>query len=252
MTETIGKIRLDQHLVDHFGYESRSRARDAILRGCVSLNGQTCRKPGLAVPPVADITVDDAASTYVSRAALKLKPALATSGADLTGIIALDIGASTGGFTQLLLDAGVERVYAVDVGSDQLHPKIAADSRVINLENLNARDLKPEHFNGESPAVVTCDLSFISITTALPAALRLAAPGALGLFLVKPQFEVGRENIGKGGIVKNDAIVERTVARIRAWFEDEMGWMVLDCQLSPIAGGDGNREFVLTAKQGPQ
>jgi 23S rRNA (cytidine1920-2'-O)/16S rRNA (cytidine1409-2'-O)-methyltransferase len=252
MTETIGKIRLDQHLVDHFGYESRSRARDAILRGCVSLNGQTCRKPGLAVPHVADITVDDAASTYVSRAALKLKLALATSGADLSGIIALDIGASTGGFTQLLLDAGVERVYAVDVGSDQLHPKVAADPRVINLENLNARDLKPGHFNGESPAVVTCDLSFISITTALPAALRLAAPGALGFFLVKPQFEVGRENIGKGGIVKNDAIVEQTVTRIRAWFEDEKGWNVLDCQVSPIAGADGNREFVLTAKKGSQ
>ena len=160
--------------------------------------------------------------------------------------MALDVGASTGGFTQVLLERGATKVFAVDVGHGQLDPKLAADPRVVSREGVNARDLGADDL-GEPVAAIVADVSFISLRLVLPPVLALAAPGAWGVFLVKPQFEVGRENIGKGGIVRDPQLAERTAAEIAGWLEAEAGWRVAGLILSPIEGGDGNREFLLGA-----
>lgn len=239
------RLRLDQLLVEKFGYESRSRARDAVKRGAVSIDGRMVTKAGLMVAEDAAITIRDAARDYVSRAALKLAHALKQTGLDISGRSALDLGASTGGFTQVLLQAGAARVVAVDVGSGQLHALIAADPRVISIENRNARDLTLADLGGARPGVVTADLSFISLKTALPAALDLAAAGAIGVFLVKPQFEAGKAALGRGGILR-DASRARAIAEdLLGWLDARPGWRASHLLPSPIAGGDGNREFLL-------
>lgn len=238
--------RLDQLLVARGLVESRARARDAILRGHVRVDGVAVDKPGQKVGMAARIDVDDPAGGYVSRAALKLKAGLEHFSLDVAGRIALDLGASTGGFTQVLLEAGASKVHAIDVGHGQMHPTIANDPRVVRRDGINARALTRDDLDGEHPATVVSDMSFISLRLALPPALDLAAPGACGLFLVKPQFEAGREAVGKGGLV--DPLVGEEVARdLARWVAGLGGWSVLGLEPSPITGGDGNREWLLAA-----
>ncbi len=193
----------------------------------------------------AAIEADDPASSYVSRAALKLIAGLDHFAIDVEGCTALDIGASTGGFTQVLLERGADHVIAVDVGHGQLHDSLRGNTRVINLENLNARDLLRDHLGGKSVDLVVSDVSFISLKLALPPALDLAEPGACCVLLVKPQFEAGREAIGKGGILRDPKDGERVANDLRNWLDGLPGWTALGVCPSPIEGGDGNREFLL-------
>lgn len=240
--------RLDQLLVARGLVESRARARDAILRGHVLVDGTAVDKPGQKVAVGARLDVDDPAGGYVSRAALKLKAGLEYFSLDVTGRIALDLGASTGGFTQVLLEAGALKVHAIDVGHGQMHPTIANDPRVVRRDGINARALTRDDLDGEHPAAVVSDMSFISLRLALPPALDLAAPGACGLFLVKPQFEAGREAVGKGGLVDPD-VGEEVARDLARWLAGLGGWSVLGLEPSPITGGDGNREWLLAARK---
>ncbi len=237
--------RLDELLVARGIYATRSRARDAIERGAVTVDGAVVSKPGQAVSLSSAIGVDDPAARYVSRAALKLAAGLDRFGLDPSGAGALDIGASTGGFTQVLLERGAAHVLALDVGHGQLDRSLRDDPRVTVIEGLNARDLTRAHLGGAAPDFIVSDVSFISLTLALPPALQLAAPGAKGVFLVKPQFEAGREAIGKGGILRDPAEGERVAERLRLWLDDQPGWRATGICASPIEGGDGNREFLL-------
>ncbi|WP_186386888.1 TlyA family RNA methyltransferase [Stappia sp. TSB10P1A] len=238
--------RLDQLLVARGLVESRARARDAILRGHVRVDGVAVDKPGQKVAIAARLDVEDPAGGYVSRAALKLKAGLERFSFDVAGRIALDLGASTGGFTQVLLEAGALKVHAIDVGHGQMHPSVAGDLRVLRRDGVNARALTLDDLGGEHPGVVVSDMSFISLRLALPPALGLAAPGACGLFLVKPQFEAGREAVGKGGLVAAE-IGEGVVRDLAGWLAGQPGWSVLGLEPSPITGGDGNREWLLAA-----
>ena len=228
---------------------TRARARDAILRGHVTVGGRLAAKPAQTVEDGAEIAVDDPAAAYVSRAALKLIAGLDRFGFSPNGRAALDLGASTGGFTQVLLERGARKVFAIDVGHGQLDPGLAADRRVVSREGLNARDLTAADV-GEPVEAIVADVSFISLRLVLPPALRLSAPGAWGIFLIKPQFEAGRDAIGKGGIVRDPQLGERTAAELAAWLETAMGWRTAGVILSPIEGGDGNREFLLGAERG--
>jgi 23S rRNA (cytidine1920-2'-O)/16S rRNA (cytidine1409-2'-O)-methyltransferase len=245
------RMRLDQALVERGLHASRSRARDAVLRGSVKVDGVVVDKPAAPVGPASRIEISDPAAGYVSRSALKLLHALDATGFDPKGKVALDIGASTGGFTQVLLERGAAHVFALDVGHGQLDPKIAADRRVTNLEGVNARDLTPDMLSAEPVGFLASDVSFISLRLALPPALEIAAPGAFGIFLVKPQFEVGREHVGKGGIVRDKALALAAAGGIASWLEGRAGWQVASLMPSPIAGGDGNAEFLLAARKVP-
>jgi 23S rRNA (cytidine1920-2'-O)/16S rRNA (cytidine1409-2'-O)-methyltransferase len=239
------RLRLDELLVGRGLFSSRSRARDAVERGTVTVDGAPASKPGQSVPAYAVVEVNDPAQQYVSRAALKLLAGLDHFGLDPAGAEALDIGASTGGFTQVLLERGAAHVTAIDVGHGQMHPTLKCDPRVTSIEGLNARDLTAEDLGERLPDFVVSDVSFISLTLALPPALDLARPSASGLFLVKPQFEAGREAIGKGGLLKHPEDGPLVAARLAAWLGSAPGWRVLGLTGSPIEGGDGNREFLL-------
>ena len=238
--------RLDQALLSRGLAATRSRARDLILRGEVSVDDVVVTKAGVPVSDAASIRIAGAAA-YVSRGALKLEAALEAFGLEARGRIALDVGASTGGFTEVLLAHGAERVYAVDVGHGQLHGRLKADPRVVSLEGCDARALDRELISEPVDAIVA-DASFISLTQALPAALALAAPGAWLVALVKPQFEAGREAVGRGGIVRDPAAHEAAVAKVSEWLASKPGWQVAGLMPSPIAGGAGNREFLLGAR----
>ncbi|NKE75701.1 TlyA family RNA methyltransferase [Ochrobactrum sp. MC-1LL] len=242
-------LRLDQLLVELGLFATRSRARDAIQRGTVKVDGKPVIKPGQTVPRAAKISVDDPASAYVSRAALKLIAALDHFDLDVKGRTALDIGASTGGFTQVLLERGAAHVLAIDVGHDQLHETLRADPRVTNKEGLNARALELSHLDGREIDCVVSDVSFISLKLASPPALAFAQKGAICALLVKPQFEAGREAIGKGGILRDPKDGERIAEELRSWLETQAGWRALGLCPSPIEGGDGNREYLLAGKK---
>ncbi len=242
------RIRLDRVLVERHLTATRARARDAVRRGCVTVEGLVVTKPAALVEPSARIVIDDAAGRYVSRAALKLIAGLDRFGYSADGRVALDLGASTGGFTQVLLQRGADHVFAVDVGHDQFDPSIAADAKVTVMEGINARDLGPESFDCPITAI-TCDVSFISLKLALPPALALAAPGAWGLFLIKPQFEAGRDALGKDGVIRDPAVVDRVVDDIVDWIDGRDGWAVDGTVPSPIEGGTGNREVLIGARR---
>jgi 23S rRNA (cytidine1920-2'-O)/16S rRNA (cytidine1409-2'-O)-methyltransferase len=236
------RSRLDQALEARGLTPSRARARDAIRRGTVEVNGAVAKRPSQPVGPGDVITLDDPAAAYVSRAALKLIAGLDAGAIDPAGMVCLDLGASTGGFTQVLLERGAARVYAVDVGHGQLHPDLRDDARVISLEGVNGRDLGRD-LVPEPIDLIVSDVSFVSILKVIFPVLALAAPGAVAVLLIKPQFEVGRQHVGKGGIVNDDAAVVAAIERITAAM-GEAGWGRFFAVASPIAGGDGNRETV--------
>jgi len=243
------KKRLDRILVERGLAETRSRAADLIRLGAVTVEGVTAAKPGTLLVPDAELTVAADASPFVSRGGLKLAAALDAFGLDPKGLIMLDIGASTGGFTDVVLARGATRVFAVDVGSGQLHDRLRQDARVVALEGTDARRLDATIVT-EPPGAIVADLSFISLAKALAPALQLAAPGAWLVALVKPQFEVGPEAIGKGGIVRDAAARERAVTEVRAFIEAQPGWRVFAEMPSPIPGGSGNQEFLIGARHG--
>ncbi|SJZ72142.1 TlyA family RNA methyltransferase [Consotaella salsifontis] len=239
------RLRLDAVMAARGLAASRARARDAILRGHVLVDGAPAEKPGQMIAGGAIITLDDPASAYVSRAALKLIAALDAFAVPVAGRAALDVGASTGGFTQVLLERGAVHVTAIDVGHGQLHPSIAGDPRVTAHEGLNARDLQREHLGSVTIGVVVSDVSFISLKLALPAALALAEADAAAVLLVKPQFEAGPAAIGKGGLLRDPADGPRVAEELRDWLAEQPGWRPVGLIPSPITGGDGNREFLL-------
>jgi 23S rRNA (cytidine1920-2'-O)/16S rRNA (cytidine1409-2'-O)-methyltransferase len=240
------RTRADLLLVARGLFESRAKARAAIQAGGVMADGRPVTK-------ASELVTDDAmieaapAHPWVGRGALKLEHALTVWPIAVAGRVVLDVGASTGGFTEVCLAAGAQRVFAVDVGRGQLHPSLAGDPRVVSLEGLDARDLTPDQIT-ERPQLVVCDVSFIGLAKALPAALALAAEGADLVALVKPQFEVGPERVGKGGLVKDDAARAEALADVEA-FVEAAGWAVQASVGSPVDGGDGNREHLLWAQK---
>jgi 23S rRNA (cytidine1920-2'-O)/16S rRNA (cytidine1409-2'-O)-methyltransferase len=243
------RIRLDRALVLRGLAPTRARAQALIAAGAVTVDGHVAQRPAQGVGPQQAVAVTADPLPWVSRGALKLLHALDAFALSPEGAVALDLGASTGGFVEVLLARGAREVWAVDVGHGQLAPALRADPRVRALEGVNVRALA----SGDvpPPAFVTADLSFISLTKALPPALGLAAPGAALVALVKPQFEVGRDKVGKGGVVRDPAAIAAARAAVRACVEGA-GWRVTGETASPILGGDGNREFLLAArKPGP-
>jgi len=236
------RIRLDIALEQRGLVQSRARARDAVLRGTVKVNGVPVAKPAAMVGANDAITIEDAASSYVSRAALKLIAGLDAGGIEVRGKTCLDLGASTGGFTQVLIERGAAKVYAVDVGHAQLHPTIQAIREVVSFEGVNVKDLTRAQI-AEPIDLAVCDISFVSITKVLAAPLVLCRPGADAVLLIKPQFEAGREHVGKGGIVTDPAAIARAESDV-IQFMDEQGWTHRLSLPSPISGGDGNKEIV--------
>ena len=244
-SSTDKKMRLDLLLTQAGHFETRARARDAITRGAISIDGQPCVKPGARFHTDANISIKDAARTYVSRAALKLIEGLEAFSFDPRGRVVLDIGASTGGFTQVLLERGADHVIAVDVGHGQLHPSLRDDARVSNREGINARSLPDDIAAGRAVGAVVSDVSFISLKLALPPALALAAAGSFCVLLVKPQFEAGKAAIGKGGVLKDPALGPVIARSLSRWLDQQPGWISSGICPSPIEGSDGNREFLL-------
>jgi len=238
-------MRADLFLVEHGFARSRAEAQAAIAAGKVFSDGKAVRKASQTLDDPSGIAYEPA-HPYVSRGALKLVAALEHFGVSPQGRLCLDLGASTGGFTEVLLEGGARQVIAIDVGHGQLNARIAADPRVVVLEGVNARDLDRKHV-ACSPEAVVADLSFISLKLALPAALAMAASGAWLVVLVKPQFEVGRTRIAKGGIVRDQDAQRDAVEGIATWLAGQPGWSVLGTMESPIEGGDGNREFLIAA-----
>ena len=235
-------MRIDVFLAEKGLAPSRSKAKEYIDSGKVFLNGAPVKKAGLEVTGTEDIRVMDA-DKFVSRAGRKLEAALEIFGIDVTDLSALDLGASTGGFTDCLLQRGVKRVIALDVGRDQLDTRLREDERVFVMENTNARDIFPEDLPF-LPDIITTDLSFISQTLVYPAVARVLEKGYF-ISLVKPQFEAGRENIGKGGIVKDkDGKIKKAVLEKIEKAASENGLLLLKTAPSPIAGGDGNTEYL--------
>ena len=237
------KLRLDRLLVERGLAESREKAQALIMAGEVTVNGQKAAKPGQAV-------ADDCAAVvlgrppYVSRGGLKLAEALRSFSIDVTGLTCMDVGSSTGGFTDALLQAGAARVHAVDVGAGQLDWKLRTDPRVVVHDRINARELKFEDV-GELVDFATCDVSFISVTLILPALTPLLRPGGRMVILIKPQFEVGRGQVGKGGIVRDPALHEAACARLTDAVQ-QLGFETAMVE-SPILGAEGNKEFLLYA-----
>lgn len=229
--------------------ESRAKAQSLILAGLVFAGERRIDKAGEGL--AADIALDVRGRDHpwVSRAGVKLAHALDHFEIDATGWVALDIGASTGGFTDVLLTRGARRVYAVDVGFGQLAWKLRKDPRVVVYERLNARALTREHVS-KAIDIVVCDASFIGLATVLPASLGLAAERAALVALIKPQFEAGRGQVGKGGIVRDPAVHQAVCERVAAWVAAQSGWQVVGVSESPIHGADGNREFLLYARRG--
>lgn len=239
--------RLDVELVRRGLVSSRAQARAAIEAGKVSVDGFQAHKPGQLVRGDTAL-VAEPAHPWVSRGGLKLDHALTVFGVDVAGKACLDVGASTGGFTEVLLARGARRVVAVDVGRDQLHEKLKRDPRVHALESTDARSLTSAML-GEPPDVIVCDASFIGLAKLLGPALALAARGAQLVALFKPQFEVGPAHVGRGGIVSDRAATDTAADALGIWLADR-GWPVSKWTESPIPGGDGNRELLLLANNG--
>ena len=238
--------RLDQRLVDLGLCRSRSRARDLILRGHVLVGGTVAAKPSQKVHTNTPLALGDDAPRHVSRAAEKLVAALDAFGFDVSGRTVVDLGASTGGFTEVLLERGAARVFAVDVGRSQLDEALRDDPRVTLLEATDARCLTRRVIAAPVTAV-TCDVSFISMTKAAGPTLGLAEAGAWFAGLIKPQFEVGPDHVARGGIVRDEAARAAAICDVERWLWALAGWRVCGTVASPVAGGDGNREVLVGA-----
>ena len=241
--------RADVALVERGLAESRARAQALILAGKVFSGEKRVAKAGDLLAEGTPLAVRGQDHPWVSRGGIKLAHALTRFGLSAEGRIGLDIGASTGGFTDVLLQHGAAKVFAVDVGHGQLDWRLRNDPRVVVLERTNARYLSAEQIP-DAPGCVVCDASFIGLRTVLPAALALAAPGAWAVALIKPQFEAGPDKVGKGGVVRDPAVHEAVCETIRAWWDALPGWRVLGIEPSPITGPEGNREFLIGAAKG--
>ena len=235
-------MRADAALAARGLAESREKARGLIEAGLAAVNGVVIAKPAQKVKPTDVLTVLGTAHPYVGRGGLKLEKALKVFGVDPAGQVCMDIGASTGGFTDVLLQNGAARVYAIDVGAGQLHPSLLNDPRVVSMEHTNARTLTADMFP-EPPRLAVMDVSFISIKLILPAALGILGDNGRMLTLVKPQFEAGRAQIGKKGIVSS-AVAHAEVLKSIVDYAPSLGWTVRGLDFSPIAGGSGNIEFL--------
>ena len=237
------KERIDKLMVQRQLAGSRERARALIMAGRVLVNEQVVDKVGTRVDAATEIRLKGDDIPYVSRGGLKLAEALQMFTLDVAGRTAIDVGASTGGFTDCLLQKGAARVFAVDVGYGQLAWQLREDDRVVNFERTNIRTLQPEQL-GEAPDLAVIDASFISLDKVLPPTLKLLQPGSDVIALIKPQFEVGKGLVGKGGVVRDPELHEQVVARIKA-LASELGCQVLGLCESPILGPKGNREFLI-------
>ena len=243
----MSRVRADQLLVACGLAESRTRAQALILAGKVFAGEKRVNKSGDMLAEDAELKVKGRDHPWVSRGGVKLDHGLAHFGFDVAGAVALDVGSSTGGFTDVLLSRGAAKVYAVDVGTNQLAWKLRSDERVIVHEQTNARDLSSEIIP-EAVDIVVCDASFISLAKVLERALDLARTGAKLIALVKPQFEAGREEVGKGGVVRDPAVHERVCRQVAEWVQSK-GWRVIGIEPSPITGPEGNIEFLLGAER---
>ena len=241
----MARVRADQLLVSRGLAESRTRAQALIMAGAVFSGEKKLAKAGEMLAEDAPLEVRGRDHPWVSRGGIKLDHGLTHFGFDVTSTVALDIGSSTGGFTDVLLSRGAAKVYAVDVGTNQLAWKLRQDPRVIVHEQTNARHLDASIIP-EPVDVITCDASFISLSKVLQSPLKLARSGARLVALVKPQFEAGREEVGKGGVVRDSQVHERVCANAKAWVESQ-GWSVVGIERSPITGPEGNVEFLLGA-----
>ncbi len=242
------RTRADQLLVERGLAESRAKAQALILAGQVYSDTRRIDKPGQQISCDAPLAVRGQDHPWVSRGGLKLEKALDHFAIDPAGLVCLDVGASTGGFTDVLLSRGAARVYAVDVGRAQLAWKLRQDPRVVVLERTNARQLSSAEVP-EPVDLVACDASFIGLETVLPAPLALTAPGARLVALIKPQFEVGKGRVGKGGVVRDPSLHDEVCRRIGAWLDGLPGWRVLGLAQSPILGPEGNKEFLIAAER---
>ncbi len=243
------KIRLDQLLVDRGLVESKSRAQALIMAGLVYTGEKRLDKPGQPVPEDLQVDLRGQDHPWVSRGGLKLAKAIESFPIAPEGKVAIDVGASTGGFTDVLIQNGAAKVYAVDVGQGQLAWKLRQDPRVVVLEKTNARHLTAEQVP-EPVDLVVCDASFIGLETVLPAALSLTKPQAWLAALIKPQFEVGKGRVGKGGVVREPELHKEVCDRIEAWVGKLPGWTVRGIVESPIKGPEGNIEFLIAAEKG--
>jgi 23S rRNA (cytidine1920-2'-O)/16S rRNA (cytidine1409-2'-O)-methyltransferase len=239
--------RADQFLVEKGHASSRTEAQSAIRAGLVKVDGEVLVKPSKNITDGVVIEYQRP-HPFVSRGGVKLAAALDHFDLSPDGLTCLDIGASTGGFTEVLLAGGAALVYAVDVGHGQMHPRIRRDERVIVRDGVNARDLSAAHMP-HAPQAIVADVSFIGLKLALPPALDMAAPGAWAVALVKPQFEVGRDWVSKGGIVRDVKMQKEAVADIKQFISSQSRWSVIGHIESPILGGEGNREFFVAAQK---
>jgi len=242
------KRRVDQLLVERGLAESRARAQALVMAGLVFAGETKIDKPGHQIAEDAPLDVRGRDHPWVSRGGIKLAHAIDHFGLDPAGAVAMDIGSSTGGFTDVLLTHGADHVFCVDSGTNQLAWKLREDPRVTVLEQLSARLLTPDHITRPCNWVV-CDASFISLAKVLEVPLRLAAPACQLVALIKPQFEVGREEVGKGGVVRDPALHARVCEEVRGWLEG-LGWQVQGIATSPITGPQGNVEFLISATRG--
>ena len=246
----IKKSRLDQLLVERGLAETRTRAQALVMAGLVTSETRRLDKPGLQVAEDISLNIKGPDHPWVSRGGVKLAHGLEHFGIDAKGRVCLDIGASTGGFTDVLLNGGATKVYAVDVGKGQLAWKVSQNERVVVLDKTNARHLSDKEVS-EPIDLIVCDASFIGLETLLPAPMAVANPNSQGgahlIALVKPQFEVGKGNVGKGGIVRDPALHQEVCDRIKNWINDQSPWRVLGITESPLTGADGNKEFLICA-----
>ena len=248
--EKVQKVRVDQLLVDRGLAESRTRAQALIMAGVVFAGERKIDKAGQQLPADAAVDVRGRDHPWVSRGGIKLAHGIEHFDWNVTGAVAMDVGSSTGGFTDVLLTHGAAKVYAVDSGTNQLAWKLRQDPRVIVHEQTSARILTPEHVP-EPIDLFVCDASFISLAKVLERPLSFAAPGARLIALIKPQFEAGREEVGKGGVVRDPEVHDRVCKEVAGWMET-IGWTVQGIERSPITGPEGNVEFLIAAVQTKQ
>lgn len=242
------KERVDVLLVERGLFETREKAKAAVMAGLVLVGGERCDKPGTKIPEDTPIAVKGEVHPYVSRGGLKLEKALRVFGIDLNGRVMMDIGASTGGFTDCALQHGARRVYAIDVGYGQLAWSLRQDERVVVMERTNFRHMDPDAFEHKRPDAASIDVSFISLKLILPVLYRFLETDGDVVALVKPQFEAGKENVGKNGIVRDPDIHEAVLVDI-GQFAVSIGFSLHGLDYSPITGGEGNIEFLLHARK---